>query len=226
MSNQLKVMVSSTVRDLPAHRREVLDACLRQGMFPLMMEHLPASDAEAVSVSLDMVEKADVYVGVLAHRYGYVPQGRNPRRVSISEMEYDAAVRRNIPRLIFIADRGRHPSADFNAEDIDTGEGAARLEQFKRRVEAENVVNFFKSPEDLRAHVINSLSHLRVVALLHWGLKKGRQSAESVGCHGSTQDPSSSAFPALPPLRRAVARPLLSQQLSYARRAAHTVALP
>ncbi len=33
-----KVMVSSTARDLPDHRQGVLDACLRQGMFPLMME--------------------------------------------------------------------------------------------------------------------------------------------------------------------------------------------
>jgi len=34
---QLKVMVSSTVCDLPDHRQGVLDACLRQGMFPMMM---------------------------------------------------------------------------------------------------------------------------------------------------------------------------------------------
>ena len=48
MPNQLRVMISSTARDLPEHRQEVMDACLRQGMFPIMMEHLPASDAEAV----------------------------------------------------------------------------------------------------------------------------------------------------------------------------------
>ena len=41
------VMISSTARDLPEHRKEVLDACLRQGMFPLMMEHLPASDCRS-----------------------------------------------------------------------------------------------------------------------------------------------------------------------------------
>ena len=46
-----EVMISSTARDLPEHRKEVLDACLRQGMFPHMMEHLPASDAEAISAN-------------------------------------------------------------------------------------------------------------------------------------------------------------------------------
>jgi len=48
-------MISSTARDLPEHRQEVLEACLRQGMFPKMMEHLPASDAEAIGKSLEMV---------------------------------------------------------------------------------------------------------------------------------------------------------------------------
>ena len=39
-----KVIISSTARDLPEHRKEVLDACMRQGMFPIMMEHLLARD--------------------------------------------------------------------------------------------------------------------------------------------------------------------------------------
>ena len=73
MPDRKTVMISSTARDLPEHRKEVMDACLRQGMFPEMMEHLPASDAEAISVSLEMVDRADIYVGIFAHRYGYVP---------------------------------------------------------------------------------------------------------------------------------------------------------
>src|SRR5438105_1614639 len=46
-----KVMISSTARDLPEHRDLVKDACLRQGMLPIMMEHLPASDADAIAES-------------------------------------------------------------------------------------------------------------------------------------------------------------------------------
>src|SRR5918911_5551658 len=94
---QTVVMVSSTARDLPDHRKEVLDACLRQGMLPLMMEHLPANDAEAISASLKLVDEADIYVGVFAHRYGYVPKDDNPRQISVTEMEYERAVERKIP---------------------------------------------------------------------------------------------------------------------------------
>jgi len=160
MSDQKKVIVSSTARDLPEHRKEVMDACLRQGMFPTMMEHLPASDAEAISASLNLVDEADIYIGVFAHRYGYVPKENNPQAISVTEMEYNRATERKIPRLIFIIDKNQS-LADFTIDDIDTGENAAKLTRFKSRVETENIVNFFKSPEDLRAHVINSLSKLR-----------------------------------------------------------------
>ena len=50
--SDIKVVISSTARDLPEHRKEVMDACLRQGMFPTMMEHLPAADADAIAESL------------------------------------------------------------------------------------------------------------------------------------------------------------------------------
>lgn len=145
-------MISSTTLDLPDHRPGVLDACARQGMFPLMMEHLPALDADAISASLDMVDKADIYLGIFAYRYGYVSKGYD---VSITEMEYNRAVERGIPRLIFIMHRD-HP---LKAADVDTGVGAAKVEALKKRAGAERVVNFFKSPDDLRALVINSLSH-------------------------------------------------------------------
>src|SRR5436305_2301345 len=148
------VMISSTARDLPEHRKEVLDACLRQGMFPSMMEHLLASDSEAIAASLKMVDEADIYLGIFAHRYGYVPAGYT---ISITEMEYNRAVERGIPRLIFLM----HEEHSLKAADVEKGEGAVKLEALKTRLGTERVVNFFTSPADLRAHVINSLSQFR-----------------------------------------------------------------
>jgi len=77
------VMISSTARDLPDHRQGVLDACVRRGMFPLMMEHLPAVDADAIQASMDLVDQADINLGVYAFRYGSVPEGHE---ISITEM--------------------------------------------------------------------------------------------------------------------------------------------
>lgn len=149
-----KVMISSTARDLPAHRKEVMDACLRQGMFPIMMEHLPATDADAMAESLRMVDEAEIYLGIFAHRYGYVPVGH---AISITEMEVNRAVERGIPRLIFVM----HDDHPLKAADVEKGEGAVKLEKLKQRLQTERVANFFKSPADLRGLVINSLSHYR-----------------------------------------------------------------
>ena len=99
-----KVMISSTAIDLPQHPKEAMEACLRQGMFPIMMEYLPASDAAAIEASHKMVDDADIYVLILGHRYGYVPRQNNKWRISITEMEYNRAVKREIPVLIFVMD--------------------------------------------------------------------------------------------------------------------------
>jgi hypothetical protein len=42
-------MVSSAALDLPKHRQQVRDACLRQNTVPRMQEHLPASSSDAAS---------------------------------------------------------------------------------------------------------------------------------------------------------------------------------
>src|SRR6266566_7918422 len=129
-----KVMISSTAIDLPEHRDLVKDACLRQGMFPVMMEHLPAADADAIAESLRMVNEADIYLGIFAYRYGYVPQGY---AISITGMEYNRAVERGIPRLIFLMDEEH----DVKPADVERGDGAVKLDAFKERLKVELVVN-------------------------------------------------------------------------------------
>lgn len=149
-----KVIISSTMQNLPEHRKEVMDGCLRQGMFPQMMEHLAANDADAITASLRMVDDADLYVGIFAHRYGYVPEGYD---ISITEMEYNRAVERRIPRLIFLM----HDEHPIKIGDVEIGDGTLKLKALINRLTGERVVNFFKSPADLRAHIVNSLSQYR-----------------------------------------------------------------
>lgn len=80
------VMISSTVRDLHEHRQGVIDACLRQGMFPKMMEHLAAADDGGLAESMRLVDEADVYLDIFGHRYGHVPKGARPRQLPTTSM--------------------------------------------------------------------------------------------------------------------------------------------
>ena len=148
------VMVSSTARDLPRHREQAMDACLMQNLFPKMMEYLPASDANAIKASLQMVDEADLYLGVIAFRYGYVPKGH---KISITEMEYERAGKRGIPRLMFLMDEN-HP---LLASDVETGPGAVKVRAFRERIGLDRVIATFTSPEDLRAKVVQALSEFR-----------------------------------------------------------------
>jgi hypothetical protein len=94
----LRVMVSSTVLDLPEHRKAVIDAVIRVGCLPLAMEHGSAeSGSDAIRFSLERVDQADVYVGVFGFRYGYVPdsRGKNPQGWSVTEHEYRRALERD-----------------------------------------------------------------------------------------------------------------------------------
>jgi hypothetical protein len=115
-----------------------------------MMENVPTSDSDAVSQALDMVDHADIYVGIFGYRYGYIPKGSDK---SIAEMEYQRAKERGIPTLLFLMGDD-HP---VKASDVETGVGAEKLQSLKNVLKSERVVGFFNSPEELRGEIINAL---------------------------------------------------------------------
>ncbi len=155
MPKHLTVMISSTARDLPEHREQARLGCQRAGLpAAQIMENLTALNASPVKASLKVVEKADIYVGIFAQRYGYIPKGKD---FSITEMEYNHAVELNKPRLIFFS----HKEHTFTEDHFEIGEGAVKLKAPKARIGEERVAAFFKSPEDLRGHVGEALRALR-----------------------------------------------------------------
>jgi hypothetical protein len=158
-----RIMISSTALDLPEHRRHARDACERMSMLPLVMEQMPASPADALTLSRSFVDQADFYLGIFAFRYGFVPEGQDK---SITELEYDRAVERQIPVFIFIAD-AKHP---VSFEDVDTGAGAPKLGALKERLTKAHVVRTFSSAEALRTEIISALSAYRQddAAKLHY----------------------------------------------------------
>ncbi|MDZ4700871.1 MAG: SUMF1/EgtB/PvdO family nonheme iron enzyme [Rhodothermales bacterium] len=144
------VMISSTALDLPVYRDQVMDACLRLGLMPKMMEQLPAGDPGAVETSLEMVDEATVYVGIFAHRYGTIPKGHE---TSITHQEYDRARLKGIPCLIFVMD----DDVPVPPKYFDRGVAAEKLEAFKKALMTDHVVARFTTPEDLGKQALDSL---------------------------------------------------------------------
>src|ERR1700752_2009978 len=87
------VALSSTFRDLEQHRRAVLDAMQKLGLFPQAMENDSARPADLIDSSLSLIRAADAYVAIIGYRYGQIPECpvRNPNHLSITELEYQEA---------------------------------------------------------------------------------------------------------------------------------------
>jgi len=154
ITKRMVVMISSTARDLPKHREEVRLACVAHDFDLKMMEHLTAENRDAIETSLSMVEAADVYLGIFAHRYGYIPPGCD---VSITEMEYNRATKSGKPCLMFIIDQ----NVPILPEDFDTGPSKDKLDALKNRIRQAHVIKEFTSPGDLRAKVGEALNRLK-----------------------------------------------------------------
>ena len=157
---QFTAMISSTALDLEKHRPAVEAACIGAGAFPIWMKHLPARDADGVKVSLEMVDQADLYIGVYAWRYGWVPKGGDK---SITELEFDRAVQRKadgkLRELLIFTAHDDHP---FTKKDIEADTTAqAKLAAFKARACDGRVKKDFSSAEELQRLVSDALHEFK-----------------------------------------------------------------
>ncbi len=152
---QKTAMISSTSLDLPDHRKQVVEACLRESVFPIGMEHLPVRDSSAVTVDREMVDKADIYIGIFGVRYGEVPPDHD---ISYTELEFNRAVERGIPILVFVM----HEDHPVKPRDVEAdAEAQRKLAELKKRASTGRIRGEFKSPEELRGLVIQALADLR-----------------------------------------------------------------
>ena len=88
------------------------------------MEHLPARDATGIQASLEMVDQADIYIGIYAWRYGWVPDVSdvpNPDNISITEMEFNHALERRkrgeLKDILIFVMHDEHPIRARDKED-------------------------------------------------------------------------------------------------------------
>jgi len=125
MSEPKVVFISSTYKDLKDYRIKAFEVCRRLKFVPLGMEDGTADSEPPIHVCKDWVDQADIYVGIYAFWYGTVPKDEER---SITEMEYDWAAEKGIPRLLFMAEMGNW---DLKLVDFPNH---AKLEAFKARV--------------------------------------------------------------------------------------------
>lgn len=96
-----KAFLSSTYKDLKKHRQYVIDALRKAGFSVDPMEDWPAGPEEPKVFSQERIEGCHLCVLLVALRRGHVPEGEH---LSITQMEYRAAVELGIDVLVFMLD--------------------------------------------------------------------------------------------------------------------------
>ena len=149
----MKVFISSTYKDLIDYRAAAIRAAEGTNHQASKMEVFGARPDEPLDACLNEVAESDLFIGIYAHRYGYIPASSD---ISITEMEYVHARKLGKPIYCFVVDEENQP---WLPKFIEGEPGATKLKDFKRRIQTDDVCAFFTSAEDLGMKVANALSH-------------------------------------------------------------------
>jgi transcriptional regulator with XRE-family HTH domain len=151
---------TAELRDSPESRSFVAAAeaaVIRAGHAVTDMAYFTARDHGPAEYCEGMVAEADIYVGIIGLRYGTPVRGRPAK--SYTELEYEAATRLGLPRLIFMVREGSPslPLVDQSAEH------AARQAAFRRRLLEEDGVTVatIATPADLEIGLFHALTELK-----------------------------------------------------------------
>jgi tetratricopeptide (TPR) repeat protein len=149
----MKVFISSTYKDLIDYRAAAIRAVEGTNYQASKMEVFGARPDEPLDACLKEVEQSDLFVGIYALRYGFIPEGAE---ISITEMEYLHAKKLGKPIYCFLLDEENQP---WLKKWIESDPGKSKLEDLKKHLQKDHVCDYFTSPDDLRAKVSNALSH-------------------------------------------------------------------
>lgn len=146
-----RIYVSSTFNDLQNHREAVRLTLRQLGHQDIAMEYYGATDERPLDKCLQDVASCDVYVGIFAWRYGFIPDNQAK---SITELEYQQATATGKPRLIFLSD----DKAGWPPVNLIEFPAHAKMKALRDELATTHVVSFFSSIDSLKAVVAQAVS--------------------------------------------------------------------
>jgi CheY-like chemotaxis protein len=161
----MKVFISSTYQDLIEYRRKTAEAIERLGQQGIRMEVFGARPEGAIDVCRDEIAESDIFVGIYAHRYGYIPPNSE---LSITELEYDYASDISTPIFCFMIDE----TFPWIPAFIESGISRDKLLSFKEKIKRSLVLDVYSTPEDLSVKVATSIGRYIITSSVKEGLKK------------------------------------------------------
>ena len=115
-------------------------------------EDYVARDKRMVDQGLQDVAVCDIYVGVFAWRYGYIPPEGNPQRLSVTELEYREAEAKKKPRLVFLLDANAPWPPTYMDSSTGENDRGARIVRLREEL-SQPMYSPFNEPGDLAVAV-------------------------------------------------------------------------
>jgi len=154
----MKVYLSSTYADLKQHRATLARALRKAQYDVVMMEEYVARDARVEFACTGDVVACDTYLGLFAWRHGCVPEDNNVARLSVTEMEYEAAGTKPMPRVTFLLEDTARWPAERKDEDL------TRIQSLRAHLKKQ-CSGYFRSTGELAVEVLAALRVLETSAM-------------------------------------------------------------
>lgn len=143
----MKVYLSSTLSDLEPERAAVKEVLTGEA---IVRDSYKAHEEDLRESCVRDIAECDLYIGILGLRYGFIPPGEIK---SITHLEYEAAARAQVPRLVFIKDEN---AITLPKTDARSGEHPPQLiDDFRKQVSSGD-------PSEPRPAMFSTLEQLKL----------------------------------------------------------------
>lgn len=154
MEKKYQVFVSSTYTDLIEERHNITNVLLMADCIPAGMEAFVASDDEQFNIIKRVIDLCDYYILIIGERYGSINEKTDK---SYTEMEFEYAVSKDIPILVFAKDIDLDSTT--TEEDIDR---RAKLHSFRKRALTGRLGGIWSSLDELTGQVAVSIMKAKI----------------------------------------------------------------
>ena len=150
------IFISSTSSDLLSYRKLAAAELLTAGYYPIVQEYFAPDHRSLGEVLEASIADSDAVLCLVGFAFGVAPERQEGGRRSYTQIEYDTAKKLGKPIYIIAA------ASEDVCDDtpVNAPEDATLQMEYRRRIEQDGKVEYFRSHEELRAHILRIIPKL------------------------------------------------------------------
>jgi len=153
-----QVFVSSTYEDLKDERKEITQAILESNCIPVGMEMFPAVNKTQWEFIKSVIDESDVYLVIIAGRYGSEGEDENGKKVSYTEMEFDYALKTGKPIIALLhEDISSLPKVKCESSD----RKSKKLNNFAQKVKNGRMIKKWSNKDNIKSAALTALAAVK-----------------------------------------------------------------